>query len=587
MPVKEIQSDTLIPIEEHFRVSAGPGAGKTHWLSLHIQNVLQNSKRLGSSKKIACITYTNIAVETIIKRLNFVAERVEVSTIHSFLYNNIVKPYVSFIAAEYELEVKKMDGHDDHYVSKSKLKGWIKNHPNKKSLSHPYSENQLIRIPHNLEALANWLGSIKYIFNGDNLEISVDNSKAFYLDGGTRRNLGTTTCLNKLSPGLLEYKKIYWRNGILHHDDVLFFSYLLLKKYPFVASVIRTKFPYFFLDEFQDTSPVQAAIVNIIGESKTIIGVIGDKAQSIYSFQGATPKLFEDFNLPCLQDYAIAGNRRSTDSIINVLNHIRKEFKQSPVRQSKGVKPILYVGTPAAALLEASKLTERSTITMLSRDNITSNAMKREFNSAIPSVNLISEYLATDLDSDRRTVIISCLNAVELAKQKRFKEAIKEMEKNFRKTTSKQNLKKIAFSKLAILLSQYEKFKNQPFFNFFSILKSQIRTDISQLTRGASFEFCQKHTFEQLAVCINITEDNSQSRTIHKSKGDEFDNVLVLLKREADLHFLTKPNLNLEEQRVLYVAVSRSKEVLYLNVPELDAATLPYLQELFDVQRIA
>ena len=106
MPINRITSDSLlIDIEHHFRVSAGPGAGKTHWMVEHIRNVLHRSNRLGKTRKITCITYTNIAVETILNRLGTSADRVEVSTIHSYLYKHIVKPYASFIAPEFGLRV--------------------------------------------------------------------------------------------------------------------------------------------------------------------------------------------------------------------------------------------------------------------------------------------------------------------------------------------------------------------------------------------------------------------------------------------------------------------------------------------------
>ena len=52
-------------------------------------NVLRNSTRLLRNKKIACITYTNVGVDTIKKRLNESDENIEISTIHSFLYKHI------------------------------------------------------------------------------------------------------------------------------------------------------------------------------------------------------------------------------------------------------------------------------------------------------------------------------------------------------------------------------------------------------------------------------------------------------------------------------------------------------------------
>jgi DNA helicase-2/ATP-dependent DNA helicase PcrA len=583
MPVNQIVSDTLISIEQHFRISAGPGAGKTHWLASHIQNVLQNSKRLGCNKKIACITYTNVAVDTILKRLNFVADRVEISTIHSFIYKNIVKPYVSFIAAEFELNVGQMDGHDDHLISRKKITEWITNHQNASRFTHPYNLNQLIKIEKNLEGVGNWLSSLHYKFNGDHLELAADNGHAYYYEGAERTNLGRAACLDKLAPGFVQYKKIFWRKGVLHHDDVLYFGYTLLKRFPFILSVLRAKFPYFFIDEFQDTTPVQAAILKLLGEHITIVGIIGDKAQSIFSFQGASSAHFEQFSLTNLESYFISDNRRSTNLILNVLNHIRKDITQRPVRNITGTKPVILVGNMESAYLEATRLSDSETITTLSWDNITANAMKRQLNSSLPSQDLIQGIINKDSSSDRRRIIVSCLKAVELARQKRFKEAIKEMERNFRTVKNKDELKKIAFGHLSLLLSKYDSYAGSPLLEFYSLVKLKLRPNITKLTRGVAIDFYQSHTYEQLAVCIKIDEDDSPNRTIHKSKGDEFENVLLILKKQLDLNFLLNPDLSVESHRLFYVAVSRAINRLFITVPELNAVSETRLNSLFDV----
>jgi DNA helicase-2/ATP-dependent DNA helicase PcrA len=586
MPVNTIVSDAIIDTEQHFRVAAGPGAGKTHWLVLHIKNVLQHSKRLGRTKKIACITYTNVAVDTILRRLDFVAERVSVSTIHGFIYANIIKPYISFIAQEYELDVTKMDGHEDMIVSRKKIMEWLNHHRSAGSLAHPYTVNQLTQRPENIEALSNWLSSITFEFNNDQLEIRVKNGEAFYMTGQGRRMLNKSSCLDILSPCLLDFKKIYWRNGILHHDDVLFFGYLLLKKYPFIVSVIQSKFPYFFIDEFQDTSPVQNAILNLVGQRQITVGVIGDKAQSIYSFQGASLAFFDAFAFPGFADYVIADNRRSTSAIIDLLNHVRKDIRQNPVRQVTGVKPILFVGNRTLAVAEATKRLGHSNFNILARDNITSNAMKRQFDSSIPLVNLISEFTTADQDSTRRGVGVSCIKATELARQKKFKEAIKEIEKNFYHIRDRALRKKTAFRHLAFLLAQYEDYKYEKFIVFCNLLKTVVRPDIAKLSRGAAFNFCSNKTYEQLAVCINIPDDNSKSRTIHKSKGDEFDDVLVLMKDKTDLAMVLNPNLASEEQRIWYVAASRARNNLMLNIPELDQTQEAKLPTVIEVVKL-
>ena len=584
MSVITIGSGDLIPIEQHFRISAGPGAGKTYWLVNHIENVLQNSNRMGCYRKIACITYTNIAVETIVKRMGFIADRVEVSTIHGFIYANIIKPYMSFIASDYEFDVTRMEGHDEHFISRKKIVEWLTNHPNKSRFAAPYTLQQLTKLDHNISAVGSWLSSLSYTLNGNNIEFSIDNAKAFYMDSTTRRNLGTITCLNKLLPGLLDYKKLFWKNGVLHHDDVLYFGYILLQKYPFIIQVLRSKFPYFFVDEFQDTSPIQAAILKTIGESETVVGVIGDKAQSIYGFQGADPNYFTSFSLPDIQDYLIADNRRSSIEIINVLNHVRRDIVQNPIRAINGENVIMYVGDINIALNEAIRKADGK-LTVLSRDNITSNALKRQMNSSWPLTDLVSSLRNID-ERIRRSTVISSLTAIELAQQKKFKEAIKEMEKNFTGIKDKHYRKKTALSKICFLTSLYSDYKSLPLFKFYELVKEHVKTDMVKLTRGAARQFYDSTTYEQLAVCIKLADDDSPSRTIHKSKGDEFDSVLIVLGKEADLKFLLQPPLLNEEQRVFYVGVSRAKNKLSICSSTLSADEEDKIKHLVEVIRL-
>ncbi len=141
-----------------------------------------------------------------------------------------------------------------------------------------------------------------------------------------------------------EYKKMACEKGVLHHDDVLFFSYKIIEKYPFILKVLQQQFPYFFVDEFQDTNPIQTDILNKIGQSETIIGIIGDQAQSIYSFQGAKYEEFSSFSLPNIIEYQMAENRRSTNQIIELLNHIRKDITQESPKNENGEQSVIIIG---------------------------------------------------------------------------------------------------------------------------------------------------------------------------------------------------------------------------------------------------
>jgi DNA helicase II / ATP-dependent DNA helicase PcrA len=452
MPITQIDSDTLIPIEEHFRISAGPGAGKTHWLINHIKNVLHQSARLSKTRKIACITYTNVAVETIVRRLGLSTAQIDVSTIHSFLYRHIVKPYASLLAEEYGLNVKNLDGHDDVILSNySFISEWQKK-----------TGQQRIR---KYNELAKAFAKARWRLDGDALIVKPD--YPYKID-----NYSVKT------DSYFEYKKMAWARGVIHHDDVLFFSYQLLFKAPFILQVLRAKFPYFFVDEFQDTNSIQTKMLSQIGQEETIIGVIGDKAQSIYSFQGADPSQFSSFTLPGLQEYQMAVNRRSTNQIIDLLNTLRTDIQQIKFNNIEGRKPAIIVSERITSFRKAYELCNNEELCSLSRENITSNIMKKSMNRNVPSEDLLQSLADVDSDRERGKLIIACIEATELARQTRFKEAIKELERRFR-DIDENTRKKEALKHISLLLRQYDEIKEMSLLNFHSFVKYNIRGSIA------------------------------------------------------------------------------------------------------------
>jgi len=560
MPITQISSDTLLDnIEHHFRVSAGPGAGKTYWLVGHIKNVLHNSKRLAKSKKIACITYTNIAVETILSRLGTSAENVEVSTIHSFLYKHIVKPYISFISEEYEFNINEMDGHDDIIFSNySFLNDW-----KAKTGQQRITEDNKI-----LDAFRN----IKWKFDETGeLELKTD-----YPIRANRYPIKNNS--------YIVYKRMTWEKGFIHHDDVLFFSYQLLTKHPFILSVLRAKFPYFFVDEFQDSNPIQVKILELIGNQETIVGIIGDRAQSIYGFQGADPNQFQSFNLPSIIDYQISNNRRSSNEIIILLNNLRNDIIQNPVRNHSSRQPTVIVGQMNIAFNNLQIVCGTEPIYTLSRQNIISNAMKIAIGGIGLNGKLFEELKKKDSNPRRPNFIISCIKSIELARENKFKDSITELEKTYKYISDKQKIKKISLKTIISLLERYEEYKQVSLYEFAEIIRIYINTGISRVTSGGVKTFYDSHTYQQLALCVNVPEDLSRHKTIHKSKGDEFDNVLLVLKDESDLSFITKPDLETnEEHRINYVAVSRAKNKLFISVPSLNQGNRTLLQNIVQI----
>lgn len=565
MSVIQIKSDTKInDINNHFKVTAGPGAGKTYWLINHIKNVLHNSDKLHKTGKIACITYTNIAVETILGRLGeSSSNQVEVSTIHSFLYKNIVKPYALFVAEEYNLNVAKMDGHDDVILSNySSLDEW----KNKTSQQRIRDNNAII------DAICR----IRWKFENNQLIIKPDYPAK--IDGYSIKN-----------SSYLEYKKILWGKGLLHHDDVLFFSFQIIQKYPFVAKILASKFPYVFIDEFQDSSPIQVEIVKFLANSGSFIGVIGDVAQSIYEFQGANIKLFESFSVPKMVSYQLSENRRSTNEIIDVLNYVRTDITQQKFKQVSFNKPIFIVGDKTLAYNKAVEISNHEEVYSLSRQNITSNIMKYDANGVTADHKLFDRYRSEDSNSDRSSLISSFIKAITYANGTKFNDAIKELNKLFRKENNKLVKNRNSLDILTLLLTNYPKYENSTLLNFVNDICITVfpKLGISKLIRGKAKEFCETVTIKQMLLCISITDDISLHKTIHKAKGDEFDNVFLILTKEQYTDFLINPALlENEEHRINYVAISRAKNRLFINVPTLSADDELSLSNLFNFIRI-
>lgn len=559
----KINAHTKLDIDQGFKVEAGPGAGKTQFLVNHIKNVIITSEKLDRTRKVACITYTNTAVETVMKRLGkSVSNRVDVSTIHSFLYKNVVKPYCSFLPTDYEVNIQKFKGHYEPTVINSYMREWLEN-ADLKGLQHPNTKNQLLKIPDQSRALQNWLLSMKVCYDTNNLVHLCNHDMATYTNeiSGDRIRIRNSN-LDILQNDLLSYKKICWRNGHINHEDILFFSYILIKKHPFILTILRAKYPYFFIDEYQDTNPVQAFIINEIKKENCIVGVIGDKAQSIYSFQGAQADLFENFEINQLNSHSIIENHRSTYQIVTFLNDIRSDITQTHCNDKESISVSVLVGDRNKAFIEASKISNNHLITSLSRDNVTSNAMKISIEENNLDKKMLGKFKEVDSNSKRINFILPLIHSIELAMNSKYKEAIKKIEWFFKEN---DNSKQQALSTLSSIIKHYSEFRDGTLMDFYNTLKSVLEVKLPSFRKGKIKTFYETTSYYQLAICVNIVDDISNHITVHKAKGDEFENVLVIGNKDT-INLLKNPNLeNDEEQRIFYVAMSRAKERLFIQ----------------------
>ena len=127
----------------------------------------------------------------------------------------------------------------------------------------------------------------------------------------------------------MAYAQRCLKNGAMDFDDLLVNMYKLLKNFPESLHKFQHKFKYILIDEYQDTNPAQYEIIKLLGAAHENVCVVGDDAQSIYSFRGATienilqfQKDYDDVKVVMLEQ-----NYRSTQSIIHVANEVIKNNK--------------------------------------------------------------------------------------------------------------------------------------------------------------------------------------------------------------------------------------------------------------------
>jgi DNA helicase II / ATP-dependent DNA helicase PcrA len=130
----------------------------------------------------------------------------------------------------------------------------------------------------------------------------------------------------KLGEIYLKYTQKCFKSGAMDFDDLLIKTYELLDTQPDVLNKYQHFFKFILIDEFQDTNIVQYLIVKKIAAANRNLSVVGDDAQSIYSFRGANIKNILNFekDYPELKVFKLEQNYRSTQTIVSASDNVIK-----------------------------------------------------------------------------------------------------------------------------------------------------------------------------------------------------------------------------------------------------------------------
>ena len=295
------QKEAVIHMNGPLMIIAGAGSGKTKVLTSRIAHLMFSGV---DSFNILALTFTNKAAAEMKERVekalgNTEARNLYIGTFHS-VFARILRAEAAKLGYPQSFTIYDSDD------SKSVLKQVINDMGLDDKLYKP-------------NIVLNRISSAKNALVGP-AEYAMDN---FLKQEDARSN----------RPQIAEIYASYvarcFKSGAMDFDDLLFKMHELLRDFPEVLHKYQHKFKYILIDEYQDTNPVQYQIAKLLAAVHENLCVVGDDAQSIYSFRGATienilqfQKDYDDVKLVKLEQ-----NYRSSKSIIEVANHVIKNNK--------------------------------------------------------------------------------------------------------------------------------------------------------------------------------------------------------------------------------------------------------------------
>lgn len=411
--------------------------------------------------------------------------------------------------------------------------------------------------------------------------------------------------------------------NVLDYDDLLHYWYRLLLEDDKVRNILNEKILWLLVDEYQDTNYLQGEIIKLMREENKNVLVVGDDAQSIYSFRGATIENILAFPnvFPGTRIFYLTYNYRSIPEIISLANEI---IKKNARQYHKEIRPILKSGPKpklvwvkdeeeeAQFVVEIIKELHREgvkyrDIGVLFRANYHSMAIQMELTvQGIPyEVRGGLRFFEQAHIKDMVALLKIIFNPQDEFSAQRFFKLFPGIGKAYAKKLAQvlkntKDIEKIFYAPFSgrtlegikILKNLWDKIKNIPPQNFQEILRifyseyyndylqrmyldfKDREKDINQLILLAEKykdlgNFLSELTLYTYAGEKLLEEEDREKdfvvlSTIHQAKGLEWYAVFILRLVQGEFPpFKGLDNIE-EERRLFYVAVTRAKQELYI-----------------------
>lgn len=299
--LNERQREAVLHTEGPLMIIAGAGSGKTKVLTTRIIHLMANGV---DAFNILALTFTNKAAREMKERVEKILGNGEARNLYIGTFHSVFARILRFEAEKigYPRSFTIYDTDDAKSVVKTVV--------NELNLDDKHYKPNLVynRISSAKNAL---VGPAEY---RNDYGIQQED---------TRANRPAIAQIYEA------YAKRCFKNGAMDFDDLLLKFYELLKNIPESLARYQHKFKYILIDEYQDTNPAQYEIIKLLGAMHENVCVVGDDAQSIYSFRGATIQNILQFQ----KDYdevktvKLEQNYRSTQNILHIANEVIRNNK--------------------------------------------------------------------------------------------------------------------------------------------------------------------------------------------------------------------------------------------------------------------
>jgi DNA helicase-2/ATP-dependent DNA helicase PcrA len=295
------QFEAVTTTEGAVLVVAGAGTGKTKTLTYRVGYLIESGV---AAQNILLLTFTRRAAQEMLARAAAVADtrcaHILGGTFHAFAYK-LLREYASKLnLAENFVLLDQTDAEDTIEIVRTALG------LNKKEKRFP-KKNTLQRI----------------ISTAINKQIPIEQ----VVENAYPQFFPLTDDILKVADAYRDYK---YANSLLDYDDLLTHLKMLLETQGEVRHQVASQLRYVMVDEYQDTNLVQADLVALLSSVHGNVMAVGDDAQSIYSFRGANFRNILDFpkRFPNTKIIKLEENYRSTERILELTNSVIRQAKE-------------------------------------------------------------------------------------------------------------------------------------------------------------------------------------------------------------------------------------------------------------------